>query len=82
MKRIVLLSGAYVRDTQAYTSDPDAMNEESAKYNPKWEDDFRDFHGDIFLGVYDADSEDDIRRSAAMVEQVHGGVLELIEIEQ
>jgi len=76
MKRIAIIEDGFVRDSQVFTADPAIM-----ETDPDWEDNFCDLKYPChYEGIFEADSEEEIRNKVAKLIGVHPGVITLIEV--
>jgi len=76
MKRIAIIEDGFVRDSQVFTADPAIM-----ETDPDWEDNFCDLKYPChYEGIFEGDSEKEIRSKVAELIGVHPGVITLIEV--
>lgn len=76
MKRIAVIEDGFVRDSMVFNADPSIIEND-----PKWEDHFVDLKNPCqYVGVFEGEGEEEIRRKAADAEGVHPGVISLIGI--
>jgi len=77
LRKIAVVEDGYVRDTQIYIGDPAALNED----NQDWENDFGDIKYPCqYVGIFEGESDEEIKAAAAAVEGVHPDIISLIEI--
>ena len=77
MKKIAVIEGSYVRDSQIYTGNP-----ESVDVDPSWENYFTDVKYPCqFIGIFEGETDSEILQKAAEEIGVQPGVVTLIEIE-
>ena len=77
MKRIAIIEGSYVRDTQVFTEDPRIIEE-----NSDWEDHFADIKYPCqYVGVFEGSDENTIRNRAAFTAGVHPDAISLVDFE-
>ena len=77
MKRIAVIEGSYVRDTQVYNDDPMYINQD-----PNWNDNFGDVYKPCqYVGVFEGIDGYEIRCKAAKDFGVHPDIISLIPLE-
>jgi len=78
MKRIAIIEDGFARGTQVFAEDPAILNS-----NLDWEDNFYDLKYPChYEGIFEGDSEEEIRNKVAERMGVHPGVITLIEFER
>jgi hypothetical protein len=77
MKKIAVIEDGYVRDSQLYTGDPANIGDDT-----DWENNFIDIKNPCqFVGIFEGETEDEIKRKAAKYEGVHPGIISLINLD-
>jgi len=77
MKRIVTIEDGYARDAQVFTGDPKTLESDC-----DWGNNYADMkYTTQYLGIYDGDSEDEIKSNAAKREGVHPNILTLTDFD-
>ena len=77
MQKIAIIENGFARDTQIYYGDPADI-----EVDPQWENNFGDVkYACQFVGIFAADTEDEIRKKAAECEGVHPDVITLMDID-
>jgi len=78
LKRIAVIEGSHVRDTQIFTTDPILIeNDEDG-----WEENFCDVKYPChYVGIFEGVDESEIRRKAAESEGVHIDTISLISFD-
>jgi hypothetical protein len=78
MKRIAIIENGFAHDTQIFSADPGIIEKD-----PHWEDHFTDVKYPCqYAGIFEGESEDEIRAKAAASEGVHPDIISLISFEQ
>lgn len=74
MTRIAVIEDGYVRDSQVYTGDPALISEDT-----DWEDHFTAVKNPCqFVGLFEGETEEDIRIQASEREGVHKDIILLL----
>ena len=77
MKMIAIVEDGYVRDSLIYTGDPANIDE-----GTDWENDFSDVKIPCqYIGIFNGETIDEIKRKAADYEGIHPGTVTLIDMD-